>query len=821
MLNNNLKISKRKVQEAKIYYALRSPFLRRILSFMLYLTFFVSFVLFVLVYFEVWDKLGYPRLASWIFLSLFVFYNFTGPYLTELGKRQGTKDELNSLLSFDVLRYAKGLTQPNNKVLNFLKNILEAPRVQFSTEKIGLNHDSLLKIIESYKVDDLEKKLSEIINQATLIAAAQNESVVTSADILYGIIKQSPDYQQICLKLEMDDEDIQNVIFWSNRYFKTIEYLPNLISKLKASQAGLGQDWNAGYTLALNKFGNDLTRKGISGSYSIEGREAIISKIERALLNDGKRSCLLVGPTGVGKTTLGYGLAAKLFWGLSEPALNYHRVVELGAQNLASISNNKAEVQAALTAILNDAVRAGNIVLFIDEIQSLFSEGGSLGKLDATEIIRPYLESSRIRIVGTITEAEYETHIRPKTAIAGNFEVIKVEPTNENQTINILCDMAIYGYKKHHKKLSYAAIKEVYKLCNRIAGGKEMPAKAIDMLLEILSSKEIPANVSKSDILSYIQKSTNLPVADLGEQSKQKLLGLEDKIKSRLIGQTEAVSAVVNSLKRALTQERKNEKPIGSFLFLGPTGVGKTELAKSLAWSYFDSEEKMIRMDMSQYKEMGSINNFIGKKISGKAELEGGEFVKKVRQNPYSVVLLDEIEKANPEILDLFLQALDEGYLNDGAGEKVSLSNNIIIATSNAGALEIKGAIKSGASNYESQIIDTIQKNGTFRPEFLNRFDGIILFKPLLQEELLKVTSLTVDKVINSYVKKGFKITIEKELLIALAKEGYQPDLGARPLQRVVQNRLENYIADKILEGSFEKGGSYAIGYDNIYGAKG
>ncbi|MBW6431645.1 AAA family ATPase [Patescibacteria group bacterium] len=175
--------------------------------------------------------------------------------------------------------------------------------------------------------------------------------------------------------------------------------------------------------------------------------------------------------------------------------------------------------------------------------------------------------------------------------------------------------------------------------------------------------------------------------------------------------------------------------------------------------------------------------------------------------------------KANPEILDLFLQALDEGYLNDGAGEKVSLSNNIIIATSNAGALEIKEAIKSGASNYEPQIIDKIQKNGTFRPEFLNRFDGIILFKPLLQEEILKVTSLTVDKVINSYLKKGFRITVEKGLLLALAKEGYQPDLGARPLQRVVQNRLENYIADRILEGKFEKGGSYTIGYDNIYGA--
>jgi ATP-dependent Clp protease ATP-binding subunit ClpB len=351
-----------------------------------------------------------------------------------------------------------------------------------------------------------------------------------------------------------------------------------------------------------------------------------------------------------------------------------------------------------------------------------------------------------------------------------------------------------------------------------LAGGKEMPAKAIDMMLEIISSKETSKHITKEETLAFIQKNTNIPVADLGQESRQKLINLEAKIKTRLIGQEEAVSAVTNSLKRALTQERKDTKPIGSFLFLGPTGVGKTELAKSLAWAYFDNEDTMVRMDMSQFKDVGSIRNFIGHKVSGKTELEGGEFVKKIRQNPYSVVLLDEIEKADKEILDLFLQVLDEGYLNDGAGEKVSLANNIIIATSNAGALEIKDAINKKVENYQVEIIDQIQKKGIFKPEFLNRFDGIILFKPLQQSEIEKVAELSIIKVLGSYQKKGYKIKIDHTLVGALAKEGYQPDLGARPLQRVIQNRLENFIAEKILNESYQKGGEYEIKIEDIYG---
>lgn len=818
--NINLQVNKQKISEARLYYTLDKGWLIGTLKGILYLSGGASLASLVLWYL---DKLTLSPayLLAALFVTAFVVLNFITGYLEGLAQKQlylTSANDVNGLLSFDVLRCAQALTAAEPDVYAFIRKVVKTKRVQFVIEKMNLSNEQFEALLKSLPQQVSQTHLlGYIIEEALGSASSEPGQSITSADIFYGVLKMCKNYQQTCLALELDDSDIQNIIFWANRYFGYRETVITLADKLKTAAAGIGSDWSAGYTLTLNKYGTDITRESLAGGFSVEGREDILESIEAALVNESKQSCLLIGPTGVGKTTIAYALANKLFWGKSTATeLNYKRVVRLNAQAVAAASNDMAYVQNILTGILNDAVTAGNVILFIDEIQSLFAVNDSLGSINAAEIIQPYLENSNIRIIGTITEGDYESYIRPRPAIAGNFESIKIEPADSATTIKIMCDIAIYKTAKYRRQISFGAIKEIYRLSERFDSGKEMPARAIDMLLEIVSAKNIGSNIDKAAVQGYFQTSTKIPVAELNEESKTNLMQLQEKIASRLIGQTEAVEAVVGALKRALTQERKSAKPIGSFLFFGPTGVGKTELAKSLAWAYFGDEEAMIRMDMSQYKETGSIRNFIGYKIPGKTELDGGEFVKKVRQKPHSVILLDEIEKADHEVLDLFLQALDEGYLNDGAGQKVTLTNTIIIATSNAGALEIKDAVSKGEKDFKDRVLDSIQNSGIFRPEFLNRFDGIILFKPLTEEEILKVATLSINKVIASYAAKGYQFAISDELVRQLAKEGYQPELGARPMQRVIQDKLENFVADRILDNTYQKGGSYTINLTDL-----
>lgn len=310
----------------------------------------------------------------------------------------------------------------------------------------------------------------------------------------------------------------------------------------------------------------------------------------------------------------------------------------------------------------------------------------------------------------------------------------------------------------------------------------------------------------------------NAPLQSVAEEEKSTLINLEEKLHQRMVGQEEAVRAVSDALRRARTRVGSSKKPIGSFLFLGPTGVGKTELSKTLAWAYFGDERSMVRMDMNEFQSLQGVDRFIGRKVSGTDQLEGGEFVKKVREKPFSVVLLDEIEKAHPDILNLFLQMLDEGYITDGMGEKVILSNAIIIATSNAGANLIREGVAAARplSDLKNELLEYLQKENLFRPEFLNRFDGVILFKPLTQEELKQVAHLMFEQTISKMREEGYQIDIEEAALDYLVSVGYKPEYGAREMRRVFQDKIESYLAKKILDNKITKGEPFQIALADI-----
>ena len=470
-------------------------------------------------------------------------------------------------------------------------------------------------------------------------------------------------------------------------------------------------------------------------------------------------------------------------------------------RSLLSGVNDPGEAESRLLGVLNDAVRAGNVILFIDDIHVLFASGGDkIGTIDASEVIAPYLQSSELRIIGITSNNNYQTYIAPRAQIAGNMEKIEVPATDENQTIRILEDLSLYFSSKYGIQITYNALKEVYKLSERFTLEKAFPARAVDMLENVCTAAKNSSFLSSSrrrgsivldrHVTDKLAESTlNVPVQEAEGDEREKLLHLEEKLHSRVIGQNEAVKAVSQALQRARTQVTDTKRPIGTFLFLGPTGVGKTELTKALSWAYFGSEESMVRMDMNEFQDSASVGRFIGRKMPGSEQLEGGEFVKKVREKPFSVILLDELEKAHPDILNLFLQILDEGYCTDGMGNKISFQNSIIIATSNAGANLIREGVTAGKTSegLKTELLNYLQSQGIYKPEFLNRFDGTIVFKPLTKEELLKIAGLIFQSSCESLKQKGYIIQIEQPALEKLVEWGYKPEFGARPMRRVFQ----------------------------------
>ncbi len=703
----------------------------------------------------------------------------------------------------------------------FMIKIIKSRRVAFITTEMGANEAFMKSITTGLALSPM--LISQILAHALENAITNKQDRLTTADVFYGMLKTSTNFSQALMSIELSEDDFSNIIFWANNFFGKILYPKNIIEKLKIKGSGVAENWSAGYTIFLDRYSFDITNPRYFGGFSVEGREQIIAQMENILSKESKNNCILTGETGTGKTSIVYGFAENVYWSKTLPELTHKRVVALDTVSLLSGSTESGEIAEKLIGVLNDAVRAGNVILFIDDIHTLFSGSETkVGTIEASEIIAPYLQSSSLRIIGVTTTANYQTYIAPHAQIAGNFEKVDVPPTDESQTIRILEDLSLFYGLKYGVRITFNGLKEVYRLAERFVTNKDFPARAVDVLSNVISAAKNAGEktLDKGAVDKLSEAILNIPVQQASGEEKEKLLRLEEQLHSRVIGQEAAVTAVSDALRRARTQVADNKRPIGSFLFLGPTGVGKTELSKALAWAYFGSPDNMIRMDMSEFQQVGAIERFVGKKIPGSETLEGGDLVKKVREKPFSVVLLDEIEKAHPDILNLFLQVLDEGYLTDGMGAKVNFSNSIIIATSNAGANLIREGVAKGEDieTLKTNLLNQLQSEGIYRPEFLNRFDGTIIFKPLTKEELLKIAGLMFAKTTQDMKDKGYILEIEQPALEKLVEWGYQPEFGARPMRRVFQDKLESMLAKKILEESIKKGQSFTVKLTDLEG---
>ncbi|MCG4572389.1 ATP-dependent Clp protease ATP-binding subunit [Clostridium cochlearium] len=716
------------------------------------------------------------------------------------------------------------------------------------------------------------KRLLEI---SLLEARNLNHNFITPEHILLALIKES---EGIAFTI------LSNLGVDFNRLRK--ELLENVAGEQNINRSSDMNKKDQG-TPTLNEFGRDLTEMAMEGKLDpVIGRDKETQRVLQILCRRTKNNPCLIGDPGVGKTAIAEGLAQKIVEGNIPEILKDKRVVTLDLSSMIAGAKYRGEFEDRLKKVMEEIRKSGNVILFIDEIHTIIGAGAAEGAIDASNILKPALARGEIQCIGATTIDEYRKHIEKDAALERRFQPIMVgEPTKE-EAILILKGLRD-KYEAHHRaKITDEAIEAAVNLSDRYITERYLPDKAIDLMDEAASKvrienmiappdmKELEESLQKvtkekedairvqdfekaaqlrdhekdlkdklenlksdwktkkqvstltvdeAEIAAVVSKWTNIPVRKLTEKESERLLKLEDILHNRVIGQNEAVKSISRAVRRARVGLKDPNRPIGSFIFLGPTGVGKTELSKALAEAMFGDENNMIRIDMSEYMEKHAVSRLVGSPPGYVGYDEGGQLTEKVRRNPYSVVLFDEIEKAHPDVFNILLQILEDGRLTDGKGKTVNFKNTIIIMTSNVGASTIRKQKTLGfainddksESEYEQMKENVMEElKRSFRPEFLNRIDDIIVFHKLKEEDLEKIVSLMLDSVTERLKSQNIDISFDKKSQKFLAKEGFDTVYGARPLRRTITKTVEDKLAEEILKGSIEKGDKVLVSVD-------
>jgi len=594
---------------------------------------------------------------------------------------------------------------------------------------------------------------------------------------------------------------------------------------------------SANYSVAkktmLDKFGIDLTEQARQGLLDpVTGRDKEVERVIHIILRRTKNNPLLIGEAGVGKTAIVEALAQKIIDGSVPQELKNKKIIQLELASLVAGASHRGEFEERLRNIIREVQAANDKVLFIDEIHTLIGAGDSDGALDASNIIKPYLARGSFQLIGTTTTAEFRKYFEKDKAFARRFQPIIVEEPQEDVAVEMLKVLKPKYEKFHNVTFSDDSLVQAVKLSKKYIGERLLPDKAIDVLdeaaaevkLQCAAGKRTENVIKKQDIETVISNWTGIPITKLTEDESQKLLKLEDLIHKRFIDQEEAVVAVAEAVRRGRIGLSNTNRPIASFIFLGPTGVGKTELAKTLAEILFGKDDAMIRLDMSEYMEKHEVAKLIGAPPGYVGYEEGGQLTEAVRAKPYSIVLLDEVEKAHPDVFNILLQLLEDGRLTDNKGNTISFKNTIVIGTSNIGSSLIQQKLMGGnadktpeqAEKEYKELHSMLQEEliKFFRPELLNRFDGTVVFKPLSKKDMTQVTRLSIEKTQKLLKEQGFDLFATDSALRQLAEEGYDPVYGARPLRRLIQTAIENPISLHLISKEFVHGDTIKIDYD-------
>lgn len=716
--------------------------------------------------------------------------------------------------------------------LHLLAASLQTANGSFVITRLGIPQQQLVEKIgrqlERFPRSDGRPVLSVIVQR--LLVHAFLESVkfrqehVQTEEILLAISETESVASEVLFDMGVDVRKLRNVLEWmylTHRH--TRQWSSAQRKAARRSKSGMNKAMTAIATPILDRFGNDLTELARRGLLTaIVGREDEYRHIFE-IISQAQAMPLLVGDPGVGKQAIIEGLAQRMAAEEVPELLQDKRLISLSVAKLVSGAGAMGELEERMETLLFEATRSGNIVLVIENIQNLVglsSAGGS--SLDVAELLSNHVQRSGLVVIGTTTPTDWRRVIEGH-ALEGVFERVLVGEPDMDLAIRMVQARSIPVEGKYRVFFSYDAIEKIVELSIRYIHDHLMPEKAIrlteDVAQYVRRERGQDIIVTAEDVAVVVSQKTKVQVADVTIDEREKLLHLEDEIHNRLINQEEAVSAVAKALRRARTELRDEKRPIASLMFLGPTGVGKTELAKTLAEVYFGSEENMIRLDMSEYQDVNSIARLIGAP-TGYAGAGEGQLTQAVRAKPFSLVLLDELEKAHPDILNLFLQVMDDGRLTDGIGRTIDFTNVIIIATSNAGTAVIQQRMQEGTpvGQIKDELLNSVLGRH-FRPEFLNRFDNIVVFTPLSAEHIVQVARLLIAKVQAQLTGRGITLEVTDEALQDLAQRGFDPAFGARPLRRLIQDEVDDALAKFLLTGKLsrrdvavlEKGGKISV----------
>ena len=640
-------------------------------------------------------------------------------------------------------------------------------------------------------------------------------------------------------------------------------------------------------TPVLDNFGRDLTRLAEDNKLDpIVGREKEIERVAQILSRRKKNNPILIGEPGVGKTAIAEGLALRIIQKKVSRVLFGKRVVTLDLASLVAGTKYRGQFEERMKAVMNELEKSADVILFIDELHTIVGAGGASGSLDASNMFKPALARGEIQCIGATTLDEYRQYIEKDGALARRFQMVMIDSTSPEETIQILENIKEKYEDHHHVIYTKEAIEACVKLSDRYISDRYLPDKAIDVLDEAgarvhINNIHVPDDIVKfeeaieevkkeknrvvksqkyeeaaqlrdrekklieqleiakvkweektrtekytvneENVADVVGMMTGIPTNRIAQKESNKLLNMAEELNNKVIGQEEAIKKLTKAIQRTRVGLKDPRKPIGSFIFLGPTGVGKTELAKVLATYLFDKDDALIRIDMSEYMEKFSVSRLVGAPPGYVGYEEGGQLTEKVRRKPYSVVLLDEIEKAHPDVFNILLQVLDDGILTDGLGRRVDFRNTIIIMTSNIGVRDLKDfgsgigfAPSSKRENDEEHMKTTIQNalKRAFSPEFLNRLDDLIVFNSLQREHIHKIIDLTLKKLFDRIIQIGYNVELTDKAKDFLAEKGYDHQFGARPLNRAIQKYLEDPVAEEILKGEVEEGGTVLAEYD-------